>query len=377
MFSFFYYILVVLIYILLLPILFIFSFKQKYKISLLSRFFLKNNPPFKKNGIWFHACSLGEVNSLKPIFQKLSHTHVNLSVITQTGYNSAQNINSLHVRFLPFEIFLPFWIKKQKTLIVTEAELWPMLFVVSKMRGIKTVLINARISEHSYKKYNKFNWFYRWIFANIDEVSAQSETDKIRLEKLGAKNVHVDGNIKTFSKPIVTKKYKKPNKKMIIIASSHNSEEEIILENLNIKNSEIVVVAPRHPERFDSVDKFLKKYTKKNNLTYSKIKDGLVSDVVLCDKMGELINLYALSDIVILCGSFMEGIGGHNPLEPAFFGTKIISGKYFFNQKELYKLVENIEICSIEELKTTNFDSIKYSNILHVGDINNLLNRIK
>jgi 3-deoxy-D-manno-octulosonic-acid transferase len=367
----------VLIYILALPILIILSFKQKYKISLPARFFLKSNTPFRNEGIWFHACSLGEVNSLKTVFKELKDENINLSVITGTGYKSAKEVNGLHVRFLPYELFLPFWVKKQKTLVVTEAELWPLLFIVSKLKGTKTVLINARVSDNSYESYKKFSWFYSWIFASIDEVFAQSEVDKSRLEELGAKCVHVNGNIKTFSKPIVTKEYKKPQKKVIVMASSHEGEEQMLLESLNLKKDEMLVVVPRHPERFASVDKLLQRYTKEKNLSYSKINSGLQSDVVLCDKMGELINLYAISDVVVLCGSFLDGIGGHNPLEPAFFETKIVSGKYFFNQKPLFKLVENIEVCSIDELKTKDFEEIKPSKVLHVGDINTLLNRIR
>ena len=161
---FIYYFLVVLLYVVALPFLLILSFKKKYKDSIPARFFLLNNPPFKKEGIWFHACSLGEVNSLKPIFDELQED-INLSVITQTGYKSAKEKKGLHVRYLPFELFLPFWVKKQRVLVVTEAELWPMLFIVAKLKGAKTILINARISDKSYNSYKKFNWFYRWLFS--------------------------------------------------------------------------------------------------------------------------------------------------------------------------------------------------------------------
>ena len=377
MLLFFYYSSVVLIYILVLPVLIILSFKQKYKISLPARFFLKNNTPFKSKGIWFHACSLGEVNSLKTVFKELKDENINLSVITGTGYKSAKEVNGLHVRFLPFELFLPFWIKKQKTLVVTEAELWPLLFIVSKLKGTKTVLINARVSDNSYESYKKFAWFYRWIFASIDEVFAQSEVDKSRLEELGAKCVVVNGNIKTFSKPIVTKEYKKPKKKVIVMASSHEGEEQILLESLNLQKDEMLIVVPRHPERFESVNRLLKEFSKSRNLSYAKLSDDLKTDIVLCDKMGELVNLFAIANVVLLCGSFKDGIGGHNPLEPAFFGCKIVSGRYTFNQKALFSLVENIEVCSIDELKNINFEEIKPSKVLHVGDINTLLNRIR
>jgi len=360
-----------------LPILIILSFKQKYKISLPARFFLKNNKSFENEGIWFHACSLGEVNSLKIVFKELKDEIINVSVITGTGYSSAKEVNSLHVKFLPFEIFLPFWIKKQKTLVVTEAELWPLLFVVSKLKGTKTVLINARVSDNSYNSYKKFAWFYRWIFSSVDEVFAQSEIDKTRLKELGAKSVRVNGNIKTFSKPVVSKEYKKPQKKIVVMASSHEGEEQMLLEQLNLKKDEMLIVVPRHPERFDSVDKLLKEFSKKEKLSYAKINDDLKTDIVLCDKMGELVNLFAIADTVLLCGSFKDGIGGHNPLEPAFFGCKIISGKYIFNQKSLFSLVENIKVCSIDELKNINFEDIKPSKVLHVGNMNTLLEKIK
>ena len=366
-----------LIYILTLPILIILSFKQKYKVSLPARFFLKNNSSFKEQGIWFHACSLGEVNSLKTIFKELSEETLNLSVITGTGYKSAKEIDSLHVRFLPYEMFLPFWIKKQKTLVVTEAELWPMLFIVSKLKGSKTVLINARVSDNSYKSYKKFAWFYRWIFASVDEVFAQSDVDKKRLEELGAKSVHVNGNIKTFSKPIVTKEYKKPQKKVIVMASSHEGEEQMLLESLNLKKDEMLIVVPRHPERFESVDRILKEFSQSRDLSYAKINDDLKTDIVLCDKMGELVNLFAIANTVLLCGSFKDGIGGHNPLEPAFFGCKIVSGEYTFNQKSLFSLVKNIKVCSTDELKNINFEELKASQVLHVGNVNTLLEKIK
>ena len=373
---FFYYFLVTLIYIVALPILIILSLKQKYKISLPSRFFLKHNKSFEQSGIWFHACSLGEVNSLKPLFENLRDERLNVSVITGTGYKSAKEVEGLHVRFLPFEIFLPFWIKKQKTLVVSEAELWPLLFIVSKNKGTKTVLINARISDNSYQSYKRFSWFYKWIFTSVDKVFAQSQTDKERFEELGAKSVHVNGNIKTFAKPEVTKEYKKPQKKVIVMASTHEGEEQLLLQNLHLQKDDMLIVVPRHPERFASVEKILQKYSKKEKLSYEKINDGLKANIILCDKMGELVNLFAIADVVLLCGSFIDGVGGHNPLEPAFFGCKIVSGKYIFNQKTLFPLVENIKISEANELKDLNFEELKASKVLHVGDMKTLLHEI-
>ncbi len=365
------------IFIIAVPIFLYLSFKKKYNRSIPARFFLKNNPSFKNHDIWFHACSLGEVSSLEPVINSLTNRKIDISVITQTGFKKAKEVNCGDVRYLPFEIFLPFWITRHRVLVVTEAELWPMLFYVSKLRKIKTILINARISDNSYAGYKKFSWFYKWIFSNIDVVFAQSEVDKERLKELGAKTVYVGGNIKADMKPIVTRKYKKPNKRVIVLASSHDGEEELILNSLNI-DGDLIIVVPRHPERFDKVAKFLLNFTKKEKLSFGKLTESeyLEKDIILCDKMGELVNIYAICDIVILCGSFKDGIGGHNPLEPAYFNKKIISGQYIFNQKVLFSMVENIKICQVDELKNINLDNLKETKIKQTKQMEALIQEI-
>jgi len=379
--SFFYCILATLLYVLALPVLVYLRFKPKYKDSIPSRFFLRRNPPFSKSGIWFHACSLGEVRSILPLIESLSDEVVNVSVITQTGFKEATKVSGAQVRYLPYEIFLPFWMRPQKVLVVMEAELWPMLFVVAKAKGMKTILMNARVSDKSYQSYVRFGFLYRWIFAHIDVVFAQSEIDKNRLMELGAKNVQVGGNIKAFQKLSVSRDYPKPlGKRVIILASTHENEEALILSNISLLKDDMLIVVPRHPERFGKVESVLKEYTAFHHLSYSALShnEDFQSDVVLCDKMGELINLYAISDIVILGGSFIDGIGGHNPLEPAHFKTKIISGPYIFNQKALFKCVENIVTCKDEQLRGVfeNSDVIKNSSIINSGDIEPLLKEI-
>jgi len=363
-----------------IPFLLYLAFKKKYKHSIPARFFLLDNPMFKNQDIWFHACSLGEVTSLEPLIESLKSKdkEIDISVITQTGFKKASEIEGCDVRYLPFEIFLPFWVVKHRVLVVTEAELWPMLFFVSKAKGIKTILINARISDNSYKSYKKFSLFYKWIFSNIDIVFAQSAIDKQRLKELGAKDVKIGGNIKTDMKPIVTKKYKKPNKRVVIFASTHEDEERMLLDS-GLSINDILIVVPRHPERFKEVEKLLEKFAKTQNLTFSKLSENknLDTDIVLCNLMGELVNLYAISDVVVLCGSFRDGIGGHNPLEPAYFEKKIISGEYIFNQKVLYELVENIKISKLEELKQIDFDTLKKSKIKKTGQLEELIKEIK
>jgi len=373
-FVIFYYLLALFIYLISLPFLFVLMFKNKYKKSVPARFFLYNNPPFKEKRYWFHSCSLGETKALRPIIEKFDK--VNISVITNTGYDEAKKYKNAEVRFLPYEIFLPFWVKPCKSLVVMEAELWYMLFFVAKRRCGKTLLLNARISEKSYPKYMKFRWFYKKIFENIDIVLAQSEKDKQRLESLGAKYVEVVGNVKSYFSPEITTRYKKA-KPLLILASTHKGEEDKILKNLDMGEYQIVVV-PRHPERFDEVYELLKNYGNVTKLSETCCVNEceLIGDLILADKMGELVNLYAVSDVVILGGSFVDNVGGHNPIEPAFFNKPIISGKHIFNQHALYNEVEGIVICDESEIKT-HLQNLRPTNIKNSVNMDKIIEKIR
>lgn len=352
--------------------------KKKYKDSIPSRFFLSNNPSFSSGGYWFHACSYGEMKSLLPLVKRFEDNRV--SVITNTGFELAKKV-AKEARFLPFEIFLPLWMRNHKTLIVTEAEIWYGLFFYAKARGMKTVLINARISDRSYPRYKRFAFFYKKVFACVDVVLAQSELDAKRLRTLGAKDIKVLGNIKTLSEPIVTQQFKKPLKPIFTLASTHEGEEEIVLDSIKDFQNKCVVIVPRHPERFEIVHQILQRFAKNNGLSYHRFsqKDDFESNIVLVDTMGDLVNIYAISSVVVLAGSFIKSAGGHNPLEPAFFGLPIISGPKYFNQKELYRVVENIHIAKdLEHLQALieNFQNLLSSKITHQCHIETIVKEI-
>ena len=343
------------LYVIALPLLVYLSFKPKYKDSIPSRFFLYKNKRFvKDNGIWFHVCSLGEARALKPILESLNCDNVKITTITQTGQTEARKYKA-DVRYLPYELFLPFWIKKQKVLIVLEAEFWFLLFSVMKAKGSKIILLNARISEKSVKKYLQFAWFYKKMLKNVEIIYAQSEADKNRFLALGARNIEVIGNIKLASKVNKTKEYKKLDVETIVAGSTHSTEEDSILKaymEYRKNNDSKLIVVPRHPERFDEVYELMKKYSSENSLSLARFsKDkSFTTDMILVDMMGELNNIYNISDIAILGGAFKDDVGGHNPLEPAFFECKIITGKHFFHQKELFKYVHHVQYVESEEI---------------------------
>ena len=379
MFTFFYYFLALLAHILAIPYLLYKATKQKYKDAIPAKFFLRTNPPFEEDKIWFHSCSMGETKALKLLIESFDKKDINLSVITNTGYEVAKGYD-VETRYLPFETLLPFWIKKQKFLIVMEAELWYMLFLLANNNGTKTLLINARISDKSYKNYKKFSWFYKKIFANIDKIFAQSQLDKERLFELGAKDIEVIGNIKLAAIPKISKKLDKPDKSIITAASTHEDEEKLILDAWKKEQGKLIIV-PRHPERFAKVDHLIQKFIKESDISYHKWsnKEDFTSDIILVDSMGELNNIYAISDVVILGGSFIKSAGGHNPIEPAFFEVKLLSGKTIFNQKALFDAVENSYLIDKDELEKylDDIKNLKSSKLKNIGSIDPIIKYIK
>lgn len=373
------------VYFLALPFLYLLSkLKPKYKVSLPSRFFLKNNPPLKEDGIWFHVCSFGEARAIYPLVESLPKELLRLTTTTQTGYEAIFKKQEEQSRYLAFEPLLFSWLKPQKILLVMEAEFWYLLFLLAKIRGTKTVLINARMSDRSFPKYKRIAWLYRHIFKYIDEVYAQSETDKERLMFLGAKNVQVIGNIKLAEIPKADKTLEKPKALIVCGASTHANEEQLILNAfLALKQKDAtakLMLVPRHPERFEDIAKLVETFSLNHNLTWQRYSENqaLNAEVIVIDVLGELVNLYAISDVVILGGAFAK-VGGHNAAEASQFGCKIISGEHYFNQRDIFSVIEGLKVVKEEELSNVlcNHNELKRTKILQTTDINPILETIK
>lgn len=371
------------IYLIAFPFLILFSFKKKYRESIPARFFLWKNRSLKPYGIWFHSCSFGEAKAIKPLVDLLPQETLRMSSTTHTGFD-AINAYTKESRYLPFEPLLFPWLKPQKVLVVMEAEFWYLLFALAKRRGAKTLLINARMSDRSFPKYQKIGWLYRQIFKQIDEVYAQTVLDKERLESLGAKNVMVTGNIKLSKLPEATKALQKPSRLVVCGASTHEGEEEIILQAFAALKKEhpeaVLLLVPRHPERFDKVARMMEDVANEKKYTMQRYSHNevLESDMVLVDTLGELVNMYTISDIVILGGAF-EPIGGHNAAEAAQFGCKIISGKHYFNQKDIFDAIEGIAVVEASNLsrRLLQYDLLKETKIKHRTDISPIVKSLK
>lgn len=352
LFDLFYTLVAAVFYVVAFPLLVLFSFKKKYRDSIPARFFGIKNPPFQPHDIWFHVCSLGEAKAIAPIVERLGNQKIAISVITHTGYEAASKYVA-QVRYLPYEIWLWFWIERPKTVVVLEAEFWYLLFRLAHTRGAKVVALNARISDRSFPKYYRMRWFYRILLRQCDRIFCQSSEDMVRLIALGARNVEVVGNIKLAQKIEAGKSYGKPSGLLIVAASTHEGEEEGILRGFiayrNHNPHARLLVVPRHPERFAKVGDLIEKIAPEMSVERWSTSQTLEADITLIDAMGELNNLYAISDVAILGGAF-KPIGGHNPLEPAHFGCKIISGEEIFLQRELFKYVSHVQFAPLEEI---------------------------
>ncbi len=317
------------------------------------------------------------------MLEKLPTEFLRLTTTTQTGYEAILQKQPKESRYLPFEPLLFSWLKPQKVLLVMEAEFWYLLFALAKRRGAKTVLINARMSDRSFPKYERMAWLYKQIFKHIDEVYAQSEIDRERLEKLGAKNIRVIGNIKLSNIPKATKTLTKSKTLLICGASTHPTEEALILDAfVKLKQEEPtarLVLVPRHPERFKEVGELVKQVSQDEHYTWHNYSqsEALNSDIVVVDVLGELVNIYAISDIVILGGAFAK-IGGHNASEPAQFGCKIISGEHYFNQRDIFSVIEGISIVSKASLarRLQQHAQLKPTRITQITDIQPILDSI-
>lgn len=377
-FDLFYTLLATFFYVVAFPLLALFSFKKKYRESIPARFFGFKNGSFLPHDIWFHVCSLGEAKAIAPLLEQLKDKKIAISVITHTGYEAASKY-AAQVRYLPYEIWLWFWIERPKTVVVLEAEFWYLLFRLARTRGGRVIALNARISDRSFPKYYRMRWFYRILLSQCDRIFCQSSEDMARFIALGARNVEVVGNIKLAQKIEVNQSYHKPSGTLIVAASTHEGEEEGILRGFiayrEHNPSSKLLVVPRHPERFAKVGELILRTAPQCSYGRWSETKALEKDITLIDAMGELNNLYAISDVAILGGAYSP-IGGHNPLEPATFGCKIITGEHFFLQRELFKYVSHVQFTSLEGIQEAliNAESLPPSQINGTVDLQKVLN---
>lgn len=301
--------------------------------------------------IWVHAVSVGEVMAAHPLIRELKKKYPGrkliLSTVTVTGnYTARQRVPEADaVFFFPFDY--P-WIVRRVIrrinpviVLVAETELWPNFFRELTRAGIPSAVINGRISGSSYKNYLKFKSFFRQVFGQVTLFCMQSGEDAARVKDIGAlaDRVMVTGNLKFDQKIPAIRSAPvslRAGSKVITAGSTHRGEEAALLEvfrRLREKFPELVlIIAPRHPERFDEVAGLVNRAgydcQRRTRMT------STIKDVLLLDTIGELRSFYGICDIAFVGGSLVK-VGGHNLLEPAAMKKPVIFSRYMFNFKEI------------------------------------------
>lgn len=301
----------------------------------------------------FHCVSVGEVLTSIPLIKQYQALHpeqkILITTTTFTGYQEVKKAFSERVdhRFmaLDFILFSHLFFSRNniQSLTIIETELWPSLLQQAKHHNAHVTLINARLSQRSAKRYLKFPRSALWLVNHIDRVLAQHQDDADRFIQLGVnkKKITITGSIK-FDIQIDQEKQNKgeilkrkcAHTPIIVAASTHKGEDEIILNAfttlLNTQKKALLIIVPRHPERFTSVEQLAEKH---NFKTFRKTERELPPEdcqIYIGDTMGEMIVYLSLADIVIMGGSFVP-IGGHNLLEPAALKKPAITGPFNFN----------------------------------------------
>jgi len=301
--------------------------------------------------IWVHAVSVGEVMAAHPLIRELKkkypHRKLILSTVTVTGnYTARRRVPEADaVFYFPFDF--PCIVRRviqginPQIVLVAETELWPNFYRELKRAGIPSAVINGRISPASHRNYRKFNSLFSQVFDNVTLFCMQSEADAERIKDIGAdpEKVMVTGNLKFDQKLPVNMSVPvsiAAGKKVITAGSTHRGEEAALLDvfkRLRQKYPDLVlIIAPRHPERFDEVEGLINKagYDCQRR---TKLH-GPIKDVLLLDTIGELRSFYSLCDIAFIGGSLVK-VGGHNLLEPAAMKKPVIFSRYMFNFKEI------------------------------------------
>jgi 3-deoxy-D-manno-octulosonic-acid transferase len=317
--------------------------------------------PQGQPSLWVHAVSMGEVIAAVPFIREIRKRHpslrIVLSTITDTGQQVARErlSGSADIIYLPFDI--PFILKRliNKTrplvFIAMETELWPNIFRVLHREGTAVLVMNARLSERSFRGYGRIRFFMKTVLRGVDMFCAQEEAYAARIRALGVdpERVTVTGNFKFDTQPHGeapgwAESLRSPR---ILAGSTHPGEEELVLsvfERLRKDFPDLnLILAPRHPERFGEVERLVKakglSYVKRSEFSEQngfRIADSQgntqhsTPKIVILDTVGELASAYGACDLAVIGGSFARH-GGQNPLEPASWGKAVVCGPHMEN----------------------------------------------
>jgi 3-deoxy-D-manno-octulosonic-acid transferase len=334
--------------------------------------------------IWVHAVSVGEVLAVSRLVQtlhdELPEYFVAVSTTTRAGQELAwERFGRSRVFYCPLDV--PWAVRaclkayQPRLLVLTETEFWPNLLSGCFRRGIPVAVVNARVSDRSWPRYRKLRFFWRHLLGRLARVLAQSQADAERLTAIGCRpeRVSAAGNLKFDVRAAEEAEATRllgtraEGVRLVVAGSTLEGEEAVLLKAwpqlLAADPQLVLVLAPRHPERFDAVASMLAKsgaaWIKRSHWPLYSGSDPAGAprppgpgEIVLLDTIGELASVYSLAAVAFVGGSLVPA-GGHNPLEPAQFGVPIVMGRHFANFRAITEDLQAhqaIRIAGREEL---------------------------
>jgi len=338
-------------------------------------------------GIWVHAVSVGEVQAAAPLIESLLPAEILVTTMTPTGSGQVRRLFPRGVKhcYAPYDY--PGAVKRflnrarPESLVILETEIWPNIIGQCHNRGIKMAFANLRLSQRSHQRYARAGSFMASVLRQVDSFAVQGQPDAERLIDLGAapEAVHVTGSIKfevdlPASLTEVAKVLRREwgqERPVWIAGSTHEEEDDLVLDAfqqlLQSHPSLLLVIVPRHPERFTAVARLCRRRQLKI-VRRSADAGPLAADtqVYLGDTMGELSLMYAASDIAFVGGSLVRA-GGHNILEPCALGLPVLFGPYTHNFLQISEMAvergAGVRVSGVSELASTVDRYLKDANL--------------
>ena len=318
-----------------------------------------------KKKIWLHAASVGELMSIVPIIRKLEkNKKINNILLTTSTTSSAKIFKKLRLKktshvYFPLDNdyivkkFIKYW--QPELAIFIDSEIWPNMIKNLHLKNIPIIIMNARITERSFNRWQIFPNFANQVFNKISLALPQNVETLKYLKLLKVKNIEVAGNLKYFGEKnnqdhankLLKDKFK--NVKVWCAASTHNTEEILVGKlHKNLKKKEkklITIIIPRHISRTNKIISDLNTLGLKIITHSSKKEIQKDTDIYLVDSYGESSKFYDLTNVTFVGGSIIKH-GGQNPLEPARLGNYIINGPNVRNFKEIYAFLNKLKMSS-------------------------------
>lgn len=314
--------------------------------------------------LWFHGSSVGEIMSAIPLINKYDKVNYFSQILVTSSTLSSSKIlhkykfKKVTHQYFPIDhiffsnFFINYW--KPNISIFLESEIWPSMYRSIKLKKIPLILLNARITNKTFKRWSKFKENSAKIFAKIDIAFAQNKETSQFLKKLGVKKIKYIGNLKYFEDKKIKNdeiegklKSKFEKYKICVAASTHDNEEFFAAKtHILLKkkiNKLITVIIPRHIDRVNKINNQLKNLNLKTVYHSSKINNLDNIDIYIVDTFGDSKKFYKIATTVFLGGSIVKK-GGQNPLEPARYGAKILHGPNVHNFREVYNFLRLLKI---------------------------------